>query len=99
MRLACPACGKQHPSAITAAPTCDRCGCDLSELRAVLGAAAALLRQARAALRRGDWEDALWYASRSWTLEKDPRSVSVACLAAAALGEVTTLERWRGRDA
>ena len=99
MRLACPACSKQHPSSIAAAPMCDRCGCDLSELRGVLNAATALLGQARAALRRGDWEDALTYASRSWTLENDPRSVSVACLAAAALGEAATLERWRGRDA
>jgi hypothetical protein len=103
--LACPACGKTHT--IPAWPasagdssefeTCDRCGCDLSRLRAILRTAGELLRVAKVSLERGDWELGLSSASRSWDLVHSAHSAWVASLAASALGDIAALERWRRR--
>ena len=95
MQILCPACGKIAVSA--AVPTCDRCGCDLSMLRDIRLAANALLREAKFALADGDGQDALAYATRSWTLVHSAVTANVACLAAAVLGDSALLARWRRR--
>lgn len=95
MQIICPACGKIALSAVV--HTCDRCGCDLSTLRDIRLAANALLREAKFALADGDGHDALAYATRSWTLVHSAVTASVACLAAAALGDPALLARWRRR--
>lgn len=103
--LACPACGKTDAlpdwpprtgdSAGLAA--CDRCGCDLSRLRAIRQTADALLRAAKRSLERRDWEGGLSNATRSWDLAHTADGARVASLAAAALGDAAALERWRRR--
>ena len=70
-------------------------GADLSLLRDTLLAAAALLHLAKATLASGRYDDALAYATRSWSLKRDPLCAEVACLAAAACGQAGTLARWR----
>ena len=95
MPFSCPACGKKTETALASALSCERCGCDLSLLRDTLLAAAALLHLAKATLASGRYDDALAYATRSWSLKRDPLCAEVACLAAAACGQAGTLARWR----
>lgn len=104
VRIVCPACGKKAASdlaaidAVLAVLACDRCGCDLSALRDIRLAAAANLRLAKSALERREWDEALGFAARSWTLARGEASVAAACLAAAARGDAATLNRWQRRS-
>ena len=97
MQLSCPACGKKTLTTRAADLTCDRCGCDLSRLRDVLDAAVRFLQSARLALRRGEYDDALASADRSWALVHNPLCAGVACLAASSSGDAGALARWRRR--
>ena len=93
MQITCPACGKKND----AADTCARCGGDLSLLRAIRAAAAAHLVTARGKLTERDWASALAHAGQSWELRRTVESARLACISAAALGDVRALERWRRR--
>jgi hypothetical protein len=55
------------------------------------------LSEAVAWLREGEWERAFWLAKQSWELCHRPPSARVAFLAAAALGDLDKLLRWRRR--
>ena len=93
MPISCPACAKKND----AGGLCTRCGCDLSSLRLVLGAATSVLSLARRELRKRNWNAALEDAERSWELAHSPESARLASLAAAALGEIELLTQWRRR--
>jgi len=91
MPLVCPACNKAGQTAAT----CQRCGCDLSRLHAILKAAASLLRAAVASLANGNRREALTLAQRSWRLHHNSASAQVAFLAAAGVGDTPQALRWR----
>ena len=90
MVVTCPACNKGDQTA----PVCARCGCDLSALRAVLGAAGLSLAEARAAFERCDWEAALRAAERAWHLRHTPEAARLAFLAATALAQTPRAVHW-----
>jgi hypothetical protein len=90
MSATCPACNKSDQTA----PTCSRCGCDLSALHAVLEAATAYLADARAAIEDCDWQHALASAERAWQLRHAPPAARLAFLAAAALGQTPRALHW-----
>jgi hypothetical protein len=92
MQIVCPACGKKND-----AETCARCGSDLVPLRAIRAAAAAHLAAGRAKLIGRDWPAALAHAEDSWILLHTSQSARLACLATAALGDVSGLAQWRRR--
>ncbi|MGH7946826.1 MAG: hypothetical protein ACREF9_17750 [Opitutaceae bacterium] len=93
MAIVCPACNK----AGQAEAVCQRCGCDLSQLHAIVAAAASRLSAAAASLAGCDWPGALVQAERSWRLCHTPASAQVAFLAASAAGAAARALRWRER--
>jgi len=92
MQITCPACGKKSDT-----ETCPRCNAELGTLRAIRAAAAAHLAAAQAKLSECAWDAALTHAQDSWSLLHTPQSARLACLATAALGDVTALAQWRSR--
>lgn len=95
MPITCPACNKPNQ----AEAACQRCGCDLSPLHAVVEAAGMSLRAAVASLAKRDGPGALAHAEQSWRLVHSRESAEAAFLAAAAAGDAAELLRWRGRAA
>jgi len=95
MPINCPACGKAGQTE----PACQRCGCDLSRLHEIAGAAGARQLAAHRSLANGDWADALRQAEQSWRLCHSAESAQLAFLAAAAVGETACALRWRERGA
>src|SRR6266404_2905526 len=92
MTLRCPACSKVNDLAADA--TCQRCGCDLSILAAVLHSAARHLNASSTGFRSREWETALWPAEQSWSLYHTSAAAQFACLAAAALGDSERMLQW-----
>jgi hypothetical protein len=97
MEISCPACGKT--SDVGASTSCPRCACDLGPLARVVAGALWHLQTGRAKLRSAEWEAAFDHAERSWSLVHSARAASVACLAAAALGETRVALLWHRRGA
>ena len=64
MPIRCPACNKADQTAAA----CTRCGCDLTQLHAIVQSAARRLVAARAGLTAADWPAALMAAEQSWQL-------------------------------
>jgi len=95
MLLTCLACNK--PNQTTAA--CARCGCDLSELQAIVKAAAVWLAQAQTSLQVQDWAGALEQATQSWQLCHSAEAARLAFLAASADGQTSVALEWRHRAA
>jgi hypothetical protein len=95
VEIACPACGKNND--LAGASACARCGCDLERLARTIAAAAAHLRAAIGALRRGEWADARRQAEKFWSLRHNSRSARLAALAALRLGDGAGFLRWRDR--
>ncbi len=93
MAITCPACSKtgQTESA------CQRCGCDLSRLHAIVTRATSRLQAARASLEKRDWTRALIHAEQSWRLCHTIESAQMAFLSAAAGGETALALVWRQR--
>ena len=92
MILECPACGKANDAAPKAA--CRRCGCDLSQLHAVMRSASWHISAALGCMQKGLWEDLLKHAERSWRFRHSEHSARLAFLAAAALGQTGRAARW-----
>ena len=90
MEIKCPACNKANQTETL----CARCGCDLSQLRETVRAAAAALRRAHGALRAADWEEALAWARKSWGLCHTTEAARLAFLATAALGQTAPALGW-----
>jgi hypothetical protein len=90
MALTCPACN----TAGQTEPACARWGCDLSQLHAIVVAAASCLSAARAAFEDRDWSGALARAEQSWRLYHSLGSAHLAFLAAAAGGDSGRALRW-----
>ncbi|MGH8017689.1 MAG: hypothetical protein ACREIA_05260, partial [Opitutaceae bacterium] len=93
MALTCPACKKANQTE----SACPRCGCDLTRLHAVAGAADARLRATVASLAARDWPGALAHAERSWRLVHSRESAAAAFLAAASAEDTAGMSRWRAR--
>lgn len=91
--IVCPACNKANQTA----PTCQRCGCELSPLHEIAAAAASRLSAARSALAMSNWPAALHAAAHSWRLRHTAESARVAFLAIAAAGDTMQAMRWRRR--
>lgn len=93
MNVTCPACNKPGQTE----PACPRCGCDLSQLHAILRTATARLADAQTALTRHDCQGALARSEHSWLLLHSAQSAQLAFLAAAALGDTPRALAWRRR--
>ena len=93
MSLTCPACRK----ADQAGDRCERCGCDLTRLRAIDEAASGWLVRAETALREGRREEARAAAARSWSLRHSSRAAQVAFVAASAGSDTGAALAWRRR--
>jgi hypothetical protein len=91
--LTCPACNKAAQSSTS----CTRCGCDLSQLRAVASAAALRLAEARRALADRKWTAALSEAEVSWRLRHTAESARTAFLAATAAADSPQAIAWHRR--
>ena len=95
MVIHCPACKKENEDA----GNCTRCGCQLSELIAVIEGAEEHLSLGRDCLVRRDWHGALRHADRSWRLAHTTESAQLACLAAVGSQDLGQLSVWRHRAA
>lgn len=95
MPITCPACNKAGQTDAA----CQRCGCELSHLHEIAGAAAAQMAAARAALVRRDWRGAIAGAEHAWRLRHTGESAQLAWIAAAASGDTPRALRWRERAA
>ncbi len=93
MTITCPACGKANPEE----PACARCGCDLTELRAVLTAAAHALETAKACLRAANWAAALDWTEASWQLHHTVETARLGFLAAGGAGDIASALLWQRR--
>jgi len=92
MEIVCPSCGKANQST-----PCGRCGCDLSPLFAVYGAAEFELRVAGKCLRSGNLDEAREHAAKSWELRHSPEAARLAFLACIALDDFASARLWRQR--
>src|SRR6516162_505971 len=92
MEIVCPSCGKAN-----GVSPCRRCGCDLSSLFAIDGAAGVELATAGKFLRTGNAGDARKHAARSWQLRHTPESARLAFIACVALGDFATARIWHQR--
>jgi hypothetical protein len=97
VRLSCPACRKLHEHIDANNTACPRCGCDLARLRAVRFASTQACQAAAAALRCGQWSQALDYAEHAWWLSRHSHAAALAALACGALGQPEALLSWRRR--
>jgi hypothetical protein len=93
MAIACPACGNANSR--DSESSCERCGCDLSRLRAVCEAATRHLALAAVCLRARDWPGAIRHAGQSWRLRHSESAARMAFFAAAAMGNTEAAGRWR----
>lgn len=93
MAIVCPACNKAGQTAAA----CQRCGCDLSHLHEIVGAAATRFASATAALANRDWSGALAEAEHAWQLVHTRESAQLAWAAAAASGDTACALRWHRR--
>lgn len=93
MSLICPACNKANQTDAA----CQRCGCDLTPLHAIVRSAASCLDSAAAAFTERDWPEALAFAAQSWELRHSSESAQTAFLAAAAAGQTSDALMWRTR--
>ena len=93
MAIPCPACNKADQTAVA----CTRCGCDLSQLHAIVEAAADRLAAAQTALGAANWRGALAAAERSWELLHSAEAARLGFLAAGALGDTGRALQWHRR--
>lgn len=93
MALPCPACNKADQTAAA----CTRCGCDLSQLHAIVAAAADRLAAAQVALGAADWPAALAGAEQSWQLVHSTEAARLGFLAAGAQGDTVRTLQWHRR--
>src|SRR5208282_946616 len=92
MEIICPSCGKANE-----ATPCRRCGCELSQLFAVCGAAEVELRIAAKCLRSGNVAEAREHAAHSWELHHSSEAARLAFLACIALEDFARSRHWHRR--
>ena len=101
IEIECPGCSRGNLCIVGDMETCmcSRCGCDLASLAEVGIRSLSLSALASAALRRGEFEDAMDLALKSWELKHHAAAARVGLLASLALGEPAAASSWAASKA